>query len=91
MSRDLVNSQNHIVQQAIQCHLDPSNKFTHSANIKNANYTQIRIRKQCDQIWRNFTTLQKFTSLWQHFDRIFIIWQNADIFGLIFLLKMARY
>ena len=33
---------------------------------------------QCDQIWRNFTALAKIiTSLWQFFDSLFLMWQNA--------------
>jgi len=33
---------------------------------------------QCDQIWRNFATLQTFTSFWQIFHHLFLIWQNAE-------------
>ena len=51
----------------------------------------------CDQICRNFATLAKFTSIWQIFDSLFLIWQiaehflsNCDIFGLISLLQMAK-
>ena len=31
---------------------------------------------QYDQIWRNFTTLAKFKSIWQMFECLFSIWQN---------------
>ena len=33
---------------------------------------------QCDQIWRNFATLQKLTCIWQILDSLFLIWQNAE-------------
>ena len=33
---------------------------------------------QCDQIWRNFATLANLTSIWQIFDSLFLIWQNAE-------------
>ena len=52
-------------------------------------------QNQCDQIWRNFATVAKFTSFgnfWQTVDSLFLIWQNADhtlanldIIGLIFI------
>ena len=33
---------------------------------------------QCDQIWRNVTTLQFYLTLWQHFNDLFTIWQNFE-------------
>ena len=33
---------------------------------------------QCDQIWRNFATLATLTRIWQKFDSLFFIWQNAE-------------
>ena len=32
---------------------------------------------QCDQIWRNFATLEIFQSLWQKIEVIFSTWQNV--------------
>ena len=35
-------------------------------------------QNQCDQIWR------KFTSVWQIFDGLFLIWQNMQLTLAIF-------
>ena len=49
----------------------------------------------CDQICRNFATLAKFTSIWQIFDSLFLIWQIAepiicDIIGPIFIVANVQ-
>ena len=51
----------------------------------------------CDQIWRDFTTMHKFTSLWKIFDALFLIRQNAEPFwqncvkiGLIFIVANGQ-
>ena len=37
---------------------------------------RIKIRKHCDQIWRNFATWTNFQNLRQTFDCLFCFWQN---------------
>ena len=34
--------------------------------------------QQCDQIWQNFATLAKFSSLWPFLEGLFRIWQNVE-------------
>ena len=36
------------------------------------------VRQQCDQIWRNFATQAKFTSLWKISGSLFLIWQIVE-------------
>ena len=47
------------------------------------------INNQCDQIWRNFATLQNLQSLGRIFEGLFTIWQNFKPilanFGQIFI------
>ena len=35
-------------------------------------------RDQCDQVWRNFVTLEKVYKSLEQFNGLFLIWQNAE-------------
>ena len=64
------------------------------------NNKQVQVKSnQCDQIWRNFTTLAKVYKFFAFFDGSVLIWQNAEptyfgkfvtLLGKFSLLQMAK-